>query len=261
VEVTPEITWPDTVDVPTQINVDISPATASFQQLVDVAVEKMTAIVTIAPQFGEATAGKWAEALAKGLKDAGPVVARATGRAASEGFRPGIDTAASYGEAAGKAFDYGIARGILSATGTGAIVAAARYVALLAYTSALSALQIRSPSRRGQFIGQQFVEGIVAGIQQTATLVSRAVRDLSAQTEDAFNPQARLGFTAPLPVSPVRAAAMTPKQTTINLSLKVENTISGAADPQEAAQVITDAVWQKLSGSINRLILQVDGAA
>jgi hypothetical protein len=54
---------------------------------------------------------------------------------------------------------------------------------------------------------------------------------------------------------------MTPKQTTINLSLKVENTISGAADPQEAAQVITDAVWQKLSGSINRLILQVDGAA
>jgi hypothetical protein len=44
------------------------------------------------------------------------------------------------------------------------------------------------------------------------------------------------------------------------MPLTVQNTISGMESPERAAEIITDNVWQRLSGGINRLIAQIDGA-
>jgi hypothetical protein len=264
VDVTANLVLPEEFTLPQQVavNVDISPATTAFDQLAAHATEVLSQIVKDAPAYGLGTGIGFSSGMAAGIDDGRKTVASAISTMQRTVLGEAARSTSRYGEAAGTGFGFGIARGILSNQSQGAVVAAARYVAFLAYTSALAALQIRSPSRRGHEVGVRFVEGIAAGIQSSAMRVTRSVKDVAEAAAGAFEAAVKPGFSTPLVLAPSLAGAEGQGQRVINVSmpLTVQNTISGMESPERAAEIITDNVWQRLSGGINRLIAQIDGA-
>ena len=56
--------------------------------------------------------------------------------------------------------------------------------AVAAYHAAKAALGVRSPSRKGIYIGQMFSEGIAIGIDRGAAAIKKAVCDIAAYMKD-----------------------------------------------------------------------------
>jgi len=74
----------------------------------------------------------------------------------------------------GMAVSDGIASGIEA--GSRKIIEAARSAAMKAYEAAIEALDIHSPSRKGMFIGQMFIEGQISGLQNAAAELQNIAR-------------------------------------------------------------------------------------
>ena len=146
--------------------------TAAVQAALDAAAALLTA------EAGNTIGADWIGAVAAGITSAeGEVTGAAT--TVMSAAVSALQTAVS-GNAftsIGLAISQGIAVGIRS--GSGAIISAARNAARQAYNAAKQELDIHSPSRKMQWIGEQGGEGMAVGFEKKGNRIAEAAKALS----------------------------------------------------------------------------------
>lgn len=101
-----------------------------------------------------------------------------------------VDTAASGMYSAGLRLSKGLASGIYA--GKGSVIRAANEVAQAAVSRIRNALQIHSPSRVTQGLGEQFSQGFALGVMDAAAQAAMSANALAGTARDALH-------DAPLP--------------------------------------------------------------
>lgn len=238
-----------------KVDADVAPALATMDQFQAELLTRMTNIAQLANVQGGEIGTVFTNAMAAAIiAGAGNVEAAATFGPVGAVARAGR-VIRVFGGNVGLQFDFGVAEGIYNGIGVAAIERAARYVATIAYVSAMLALLARSPSRKGMIVGQSFTQGVAMGILSGQQQTIDAAKRVANATSDAFRANIASGDIASmhagkaLPVSrsggPTNASAPSNHNTVINLDVAV----NGAGNPQETAKAVTDEVWQMLHGS------------
>jgi len=99
------------------------------------------------------------------------------GTAASTALWGAVGANGSKFNSIGMAISTGIANGITA--GQGKITAAATAAAQAAYQAACDELEIRSPSRKGKYIGSNYIESIAKGMDETRKQVTAAAASVA----------------------------------------------------------------------------------
>ena len=250
---TTSVNLPTVPDQTFKVTADVSPALAAISTFQGQMDTLFVAIAADAATMGEYLGITFDDAFAKAIIDESKAVTSAVYTGPVLTLYDANDVIRKYGASAGIEFDYGIAEGMYDGQGTSAIQAAARYVALLAYFAAIRALIIRSPSKKGAYIGEMFVKGITNSILDEGDHAVAATKKVAERITNAMKlspvdvPGMRVSGALPVTAAGVRAATIPSSithSTIIQANADVKVTDSG--NPRETAKLVADSVWQQL---------------
>ncbi len=151
---------------------------AAMTKVIQAALDAAKAILT--SEDGIKTGAEWMDGLEDGFGDAEDRVAGAARdviKAAEAAMRSLVNSGIF--TRIGLAISAGVAMGIRS--GTGAIINAARSASRQAYTASKVELDVRSPSHKMQWIGEQSGEGLAVGLERKRNRIAEAARTLSSK--------------------------------------------------------------------------------
>ena len=166
--------------------------TAMAQLVADNASKKLASVLS--PRAGMSIGTNFAGNLASGLYSRQSSVASAAsglGAAATATLWGAVGPNGSKFVAIGDAISTGVANGITA--GRGKIVEAAKEAARSAYTSACKELEINSPSRKGRYVGSNYIESIAMGMddkrKQVTAAAASVARDANSTTQQTLQVQ------------------------------------------------------------------------